>query len=143
MLQAMNTGHDGSLTTLHANSPRDALSRLETMVAMAELNLPDQAVRTQIASAIDIVVQVSRLSDGSRRVKQIAEVVGMEGDVITMQDIFTFEQTGRRRGRRRHRTTPPDRHPAALHGPPRGPRLPDGRRRLRRQCRTRPPRASA
>jgi len=94
MLQAMNTGHDGSLTTLHANSPRDALSRLETMVAMAELNLPDQAVRTQIASAIDIVVQVSRLSDGSRRVKQIAEVVGMEGDVITMQDIFTFEQTG-------------------------------------------------
>ncbi len=94
MLQAMNTGHDGSLTTLHANSPRDALSRLETMVAMAELSLPDQAVRAQISSAIDIVVQVSRLSDGSRRVKQIAEVVGMEGDVITMQDIFRFEQTG-------------------------------------------------
>jgi pilus assembly protein CpaF len=94
MLQAMNTGHDGSLTTLHANSPRDALSRLETMVAMAELSLPDKAVRTQIASAIDVVVQVSRLSDGSRRVKQIAEIVGMEGDVITMQDIFTFEQTG-------------------------------------------------
>ena len=94
MLQAMNTGHDGSLTTLHANSPRDALSRLETMVAMAELNLPDRAVRAQIANAIDIIVQVSRLSDGSRRVKQIAEVVGMEGDVITMQDIFTFEQTG-------------------------------------------------
>ena len=94
MLQAMNTGHDGSLTTLHANTPRDALSRLETMVAMADLNLPDQAVRSQIASAIDIVVQVSRLSDGSRRVKQISEVVGMEGDVITMQDIFTFEQSG-------------------------------------------------
>jgi pilus assembly protein CpaF len=94
MLQSMNTGHDGSMTTLHANSPRDALSRLETMVAMADLNLPDKAVRVQIASAIDIVVQVSRLSDGSRRVKQIAEVVGMEGDVITMQDIFTFEQTG-------------------------------------------------
>lgn len=94
MLQAMNTGHDGSLTTLHANSPRDALSRLETMVAMAELNLPERAVRTQIASAIDIVIQVSRLSDGTRRVKQVAEVVGMEGDVITMQDIFTFEQTG-------------------------------------------------
>jgi len=94
MLQAMNTGHDGSLTTLHANSPRDALNRLETMVAMAELNLPERAVRAQIASAIEIIVQVSRLSDGSRRVKQIAEVVGMEGDVITMQDIFTFEQTG-------------------------------------------------
>ena len=94
MLQAMNTGHEGSLTTLHANSPRDALSRLETMVAMAELNLPERAVRTQIASAIDIIIQISRLSDGTRRVKQIAEVVGMEGDVITMQDIFTFEQTG-------------------------------------------------
>jgi len=94
MLQAMNTGHDGSLTTLHANTPRDALSRLETMVAMADLNLPERAVRTQISSAIDIVVQVSRLSDGTRRVKQVAEVVGMEGDVITMQDIFTFEQTG-------------------------------------------------
>ncbi|MDX1493928.1 MAG: CpaF family protein, partial [Longimicrobiales bacterium] len=94
MLQSMNTGHDGSMTTLHANTPRDALSRLETMVAMADLKLPDRAVRTQIASAIDIVVQVSRLSDGSRRVRQITEVVGMEGDVITMQDIFTFEQTG-------------------------------------------------
>lgn len=94
MLQAMNTGHEGSLTTLHANSPRDALSRLETMVAMAELNLPERAVRVQIANAIDIIVQVSRLSDGTRRVKQITEVVGMEGDVITMQDIFTFEQKG-------------------------------------------------
>jgi len=94
MLQAMNTGHDGSLTTLHANSPRDALSRLETMVAMADLNLPERAARAQIANAIDIIVQVSRLSDGSRRVKQIAEVVGMEGEVITMQEIFTFEQTG-------------------------------------------------
>jgi len=94
MLQAMNTGHDGSLTTLHANTPRDALARLETMVAMADLNLPQRAVRTQISSAIDIVVQASRFSDGTRRVKQVAEVVGMEGDVITMQDIFTFEQTG-------------------------------------------------
>jgi pilus assembly protein CpaF len=94
MLQAMNTGHDGSLTTLHANTPRDALNRLETMVAMASLNLPDRAVRVQIANAIDIIIQISRLSDGSRRVKQIAEVVGMEGDVITMQDIFMFEQTG-------------------------------------------------
>jgi pilus assembly protein CpaF len=94
MLQAMNTGHDGSLTTLHANTPRDALNRLETMVAMASLNLPDRAVRVQIANAIDIIIQISRLSDGSRRVKQIAEVVGMEGDVITMQDIFMFEQKG-------------------------------------------------
>jgi pilus assembly protein CpaF len=94
MLQAMNTGHEGSLTTLHANSPRDALARLETMVAMAELNLPERAVRAQIASAIDIIIQISRFSDGTRRVKQIAEIVGMEGDVITMQDIFTFEQTG-------------------------------------------------
>jgi pilus assembly protein CpaF len=94
MLQAMNTGHDGSLTTLHANTPRDALNRLETMVAMASLNLPDRAVRVQIANAIDIIIQISRLSDGTRRVKQIAEVVGMEGDVITMQDIFMFEQTG-------------------------------------------------
>ena len=94
MLQAMNTGHEGSLTTLHANSPRDALSRLETMVAMSELNLPERAVRAQIASAIDIIIQVSRLSDGTRRVKQIAEVVGTEGEVITMQDIVPFEQTG-------------------------------------------------
>jgi pilus assembly protein CpaF len=94
MLQAMNTGHDGSLTTLHANTPRDALSRLETMVAMAELSLPDKAVRTQIASAIDVIVQVARFSDGTRRVRNITEIVGMEGDVITMQDIFTFEQTG-------------------------------------------------
>jgi len=94
MLQAMNTGHDGSLTTLHANTPRDAISRLETMIAMADLNLPQKAVRTQIASAIDVVVQVSRLSDGTRRVKQVTEIVGMEGDVVTMQDIFTFEQTG-------------------------------------------------
>jgi pilus assembly protein CpaF len=94
MLQAMNTGHEGSLTTLHANSPRDALSRLETMVAMASLNLPDRAVRIQIANAIDIIVQISRMSDGTRRIKQIAEIVGMEGDVITMQEIFTFEQTG-------------------------------------------------
>jgi pilus assembly protein CpaF len=94
MLQAMNTGHDGSMTTLHANSPRDALSRLETMVAMADLNLPDRAMRAQISSAIDIVVQASRLSDGSRKVVRISEIVGMEGDVITMQDIFAYEQTG-------------------------------------------------
>ena len=94
MLQAMNTGHDGSITTLHANTPRDALSRLETMISMANLNLPDRAMRQQIAAAINVVVQVSRLSDGSRKVLQLSEIVGMEGDVITMQDIFTYERQG-------------------------------------------------
>ena len=94
MLQAMNTGHDGSLTTLHANTPRDALTRLETMVSMANLNLPDKAVRSQIASAIQVVIQLSRLSDGTRKVMTIAEIVGMEGDVITMQDIFLFDRQG-------------------------------------------------
>jgi pilus assembly protein CpaF len=94
MLQAMNTGHDGSLTTLHANSPRDALSRLETMVAMANLNLPEKAVRQQIASALNVVIQISRLSDGTRKVLSISEIVGMEGDVITMQDLFMFERQG-------------------------------------------------
>jgi pilus assembly protein CpaF len=94
MLQAMNTGHDGSLTTIHANSPRDALSRLETMVAMASLNIPDNATRRQISSALDLVVQVSRLSDGTRKVTSMAEVVGMEGDVVTMQDIFAFQKRG-------------------------------------------------
>jgi pilus assembly protein CpaF len=94
MLQAMNTGHDGSLTTLHANTPRDALSRLETMISMASLNLPDKAMRQQIASAINVVIQVSRLSDGSRKLLTIAEIVGMEGDVITMQDIFIYDRQG-------------------------------------------------
>jgi pilus assembly protein CpaF len=94
MLQAMNTGHDGSITTLHANSPRDALSRLETMISMASLDLPEKAMRQQIASAIQVVIQVSRLSDGARKVIQIAEISGMEGDVITMQDIFLFERLG-------------------------------------------------
>jgi pilus assembly protein CpaF len=94
MLQAMNTGHDGSLTTVHANSPRDALSRLETMVAMANLNIPDKAIRRQIASAIDLVVQISRLSDGTRRVMTIAEITGMESDVVTMQEIFVFQRRG-------------------------------------------------
>lgn len=94
MLQAMNTGHDGSLTTIHANSPRDALSRLETMVAMANLNLPEAAVRRQMASALDLVVQVSRMSDGSRKVISIAEITGMEGEMVTMQDIFVFRKMG-------------------------------------------------
>src|SRR5579864_8903601 len=94
MLQAMNTGHDGSLTTIHANSPRDALSRLETMVAMANLNIPDSAIRRQMSAAIDVVVQISRQSDGKRRVMTIAEVTGMEGEVVTMQDIFMFRKQG-------------------------------------------------
>jgi pilus assembly protein CpaF len=94
MLQAMNTGHDGSLTTVHANTPRDALTRIETMIAMGATNLPEKAMRQQIASAIQIVVQQTRLADGSRKVTNISEITGMEGDVITMQDIFLFEKMG-------------------------------------------------
>jgi pilus assembly protein CpaF len=94
MLQAMNTGHDGSLTTIHANSPRDALYRLDTMVAMANLSIPEKAVRQQVASAINLVLQITRLSDGTRKVTGVTEITGMEGDVITIQDIFTFERTG-------------------------------------------------
>ncbi|CAN5670468.1 MAG: CpaF family protein [Pyrinomonadaceae bacterium] len=94
MLQAMNTGHDGSLTTVHANTPRDALSRLETMIQMTGMRLSDRAMRQQIASALDLVVQVARLSDGTRRLTSIAEITGMEGETITMQEIFLFERTG-------------------------------------------------
>jgi pilus assembly protein CpaF len=94
MLQAMNTGHDGSLTTIHANTPRDALSRLETMIQMAGLRISDRAMRWQISSAINLVVQVARLSDGTRRVTSISEITGMEGETITMQEIFQFERSG-------------------------------------------------
>jgi pilus assembly protein CpaF len=94
MLQAMNTGHDGSLTTVHANTPRDALSRLETMVAMSGLDLPKSAVRGQITSAIHLVIQAARLSDGSRRITSLSEIVGMEGEVVSMQEIFTLERHG-------------------------------------------------
>jgi pilus assembly protein CpaF len=94
MLQAMNTGHDGSLTTIHANTPRDALSRVETMIAMGSVNLPEKAIRQQIASAIQVIVQQTRLADGSRKVTSISEITGMEGDVITMQEIFAFEKMG-------------------------------------------------
>jgi pilus assembly protein CpaF len=94
MLQAMNTGHDGSLTTIHANSPRDALYRLDTMVAMANLNIPDRAIRQQVASAIEIIVQIARLSDGTRKVTAVSEITGMERDMITMQDLFVFEKSG-------------------------------------------------
>ena len=94
MLQAMNTGHDGSMTTIHANTPRDAFSRLETMVMMASQNVPDKVIRQQLASAIHLVVQCSRLSDGTRKVVAIAEVVGVNGDQVEMQDIFEFERSG-------------------------------------------------
>jgi len=94
MLQAMNTGHEGSLTTIHANTPRDALSRLENMIGMANLNLPNRAARQQIASAITVVVQSLRLIDGKRKITSIQEITGMEGEVITMQEIFAFKQTG-------------------------------------------------
>jgi len=94
MLQAMNTGHDGSLTTLHANSPRDAISRMETMVLMAGMDLPLKVVRQQISSAVDLIIQQTRLKDGSRKVTAITEVVGMEGDIVVLTDIFKFEQTG-------------------------------------------------
>src|SRR2546427_192076 len=94
MLQAMNTGHDGSLTTIHANNPRDAISRMETMALMANLNLPEKAVRRQIASAVAIVIQVARMSDGSRRVTHLTEITGMEEDTVSMQDVFLFEKQG-------------------------------------------------
>jgi pilus assembly protein CpaF len=94
MLQAMNTGHEGSMTTIHANAPRDALARLESMVAMAGVDLPLRAARAQIASAISVIVQGSRLTDGSRRIVSVQEITGMEGDTVTMQEIFAFRQTG-------------------------------------------------
>src|ERR671916_3304601 len=94
MLQAMNTGHDGSLTTVHANTPRDALARLETMIQMTGMRLSDRAMRQQIASAINLVIQAARLSDGTRRVTSISEITGMEGDTITMQEIFMYERNG-------------------------------------------------
>jgi pilus assembly protein CpaF len=94
MMQAMNTGHEGSLTTVHANHPRDALARLENMIAMASLNLTPQAIRAQIASAVHVIVQVSRMRDGKRRITYISEIVGMENDIITMQDLFVFQTKG-------------------------------------------------
>uniref|UniRef100_UPI002ADDE279 CpaF family protein n=1 Tax=Bellilinea sp. TaxID=2838785 RepID=UPI002ADDE279 len=94
MLQAMNTGHDGSLTTLHANTPRDAISRLETMCLMAGMDLPVRVIREQIASAIDMIIQQSRLKDGTRKVTSITEIAGMEGETVVMTDIFKFQQTG-------------------------------------------------
>jgi pilus assembly protein CpaF len=94
MLQAMNTGHEGSMTTIHANTPRDAISRLESMVAMGNMNLPEKSVRQQIASALTIVVQATRMSDGTRKVTSISEITGMEENVISMQEIFSFNKKG-------------------------------------------------
>ena len=100
MLQAMNTGHDGSLATVHANNPRDALSRLETLVMMSGMELPGKAIREQVASAVDMIVQQSRLADGSRKVTHVTEISGMQGDVVTSQDIFIFKQKGRDKNRK-------------------------------------------
>jgi len=94
MLQAMNTGHDGSLTTVHANSPRDALARVETMVLMAGMDLPSRAIREQMASALHLLIHTARYSDGTRKIAKVSEITGMEGDVITMQDIALFSPTG-------------------------------------------------
>ncbi len=94
MLQAMNTGHEGSLTTIHANSPRDALARLETMVSMANLNISDRAMRQQISSALDVIIQIARLADGTRKVVSVSEVTGMEGQVVTLQDLYIFKKQG-------------------------------------------------
>jgi pilus assembly protein CpaF len=94
MLQAMNTGHEGSLSTIHANSPRDALARMETMILMAGTNLPNRAMREQIASALDLILQVQRLGDGTRRVVSITEVTGMEGEIVTTQEIYRFRRKG-------------------------------------------------
>jgi pilus assembly protein CpaF len=126
MLQAMNTGHDGSMTTAHANTPRDAISRIETMCLMAGMDLPVRAIREQIAGAVDVICQQSRMRDGSRKVVAITEISGMEGDVITMTDLFVFEQTGMENGRIIGRTRPTGLRPkfmekieaAGIHLPP-------------------------
>ena len=115
MLQAMNTGHEGSMTTLHANAPRDAIARLETMIMMAGFELPLKAMRTQIASAIDLIVQANRLQGGPRKITHITEVVGMEQDTVVMQDIYQLRAGGRRRERPGPRRVHRHRHPADLH----------------------------
>jgi pilus assembly protein CpaF len=126
MLQAMNTGHDGSMSTGHANTPRDMLSRLETMVLMAGMDLPLRAIREQISSAVDLIVHQNRLKDGTRKIVNITEVQGMEGDVIVMQDVFVFEQTGVEEGKIQGRLKPTGIRPhfverfetAGIHLPP-------------------------
>ena len=117
LLQAMNTGHDGSMGTLHANSPREALSRLESMITMGGFQLPSKTLREMISTSIDVIIQAARLRDGSRKITHITEVVGMEGDVIITQDIFLYEIAGEDAQRPHHRPPPLDRHrPAALLG---------------------------
>ncbi|HYI67011.1 MAG TPA: ATPase, T2SS/T4P/T4SS family [Candidatus Limnocylindrales bacterium] len=126
MLQAMNTGHDGSLSTVHANNPRDAIARLETLVLMAGMDLPLRAIREQISSAVDLIVHQNRLKDGTRKIVNITEVQGMEGDVIVMQDVFVFEQTGMEDGKIQGRLKPTGIRPhfverfevAGIHLPP-------------------------
>jgi pilus assembly protein CpaF len=115
MLQAMNTGHDGSMTTAHSNSPRDTLARIETMTLMAGMELPVRAIREQIASALELVVHLERLRDGSRRVTHLTEIQGMEGDTVTMQDLFVFEQTGFEDGRVIGRLRPTGLRPKFIH----------------------------
>jgi pilus assembly protein CpaF len=111
----MNTGHDGSMTTAHANTPRDTLSRLETMCLMAGMDLPVRAIREQIASAVDLIVQQDRMKDGSRKITNVTEVQGMEGDVIVLQDIFTFQQTGIENGKIVGRMKPTGIRPKFIH----------------------------
>jgi pilus assembly protein CpaF len=115
MLQAMNTGHDGSLTTAHANGPRDMLARMETMVLMAGMDLPHRAIREQMASAIDLIVHQDRMRDGTRKVTSISEIQGMEGDVITLSEIFRFEQTGIENGKVIGRLRPTGLRPKYMH----------------------------
>ena len=133
MLQAMNTGHDGSLTTVHANTPRDALARIETMIAMGSTNLPERALRQQLASAIQLVVQQTRMSDGSRKVTSISEITGMEGDIITMQEIFMFEKRGVTQDGRGRWTIPANRGASKVCGAAQDSRHPAPDGHVRRQ----------
>ena len=122
MLQAMNTGHEGSMTTVHANTPRDALSRVEQMIGMSGIDIPARSARAQIASAIHVVIQVARLADGRRKLISVSELTGMEGEVITMQEIFRFRQTGVSADGQCPGPVRGDRHPAALPRPGHGAR---------------------
>jgi hypothetical protein len=124
MLQAMNTGHEGSMTTVHANNTRDAVARLEVMVAMAGYDIPAKAMRSQIASALQIVIQARRLTGGRRKVVSVSEISGMEGENLQMHDLFTFEQAGRRHRRARDRAVRLHRHPPAVRRADRAPRHP-------------------
>ncbi|MEJ7636938.1 MAG: CpaF family protein, partial [Singulisphaera sp.] len=133
MIQAMNTGHEGSMTTVHANTPRDALSRLETMISMAGLELPIRALRSQFASAVDLIIQASRLQGGPRKVTSISEVIGMEGDTIIMQEIFNSASRHRRQ-RPGLRRVPRHGRPPLLHGPPGAERLPPQSRYVPPAC---------